>query len=437
MRIIKYECMLVKYEIAILLSVFKFLFVNNLQPLELGQWTAHIQPPANGKLSIEEQFVCFVCLSRFAVRLPFPMRLDELDYHLPREQIAQRPLDRREASRLLFLDRSSGLFEDQFFAEFPSLLRGDELLVFNNARVIPARLFGRRAGVHSQPPSRATRSEHLTGKVEIFLTRELDPETWEALVRPGRKMQVGERVLFGEGELEAEVLSRGQLGMRTLRFISHDQSSISQHFERLGHVPLPPYIDRADETSDRERYQTVFAKRPGAIAAPTAGLHFSTEILEKIRARGVEICELTLHVGLGTFQPIHGETLESHVMHAESYEILAETADRIQAARDAGRPILAIGTTAVRALEDAALRAAESGSANLVLSGKAEARLFIVPGFRFRVVKGLLTNFHLPRSTLLALVCAFAGREHVLAAYNHAVEAGYRFYSYGDCQLIR
>ena len=437
MRIIKYECVFVKYEIAILLSVFKFLFVNNLQPLELGQWTAHIQPPANGKLSIEEQFVCFVSLSRFAVRLPFLMRLDELDYHLPREQIAQRPLDRREASRLLFLDRSSGLFEDQFFAEFPSLLQGDELLVFNNARVIPARLFGRRAGVQSQPPSRATRSEHLTGKVEIFLTRELDSETWEALVRPGRKMQVGERVLFGEGELEAEVLSRGQLGMRTLRFISHDQSSISQHFERLGHVPLPPYIDRADETSDRERYQTVFAKRPGAIAAPTAGLHFSTEILEKIRARGVEICELTLHVGLGTFQPIHGETLESHVMHAESYEILAETADRIQAARDAGRPILAIGTTAVRALEDAALRAAESGSANLVLSGKAEARLFIVPGFRFRVVEGLLTNFHLPRSTLLALVCAFAGREHVLAAYNHAVEAGYRFYSYGDCQLIR
>jgi len=365
------------------------------------------------------------------------MRLDELDYHLPREQIAQRPLDRREASRLLFLDRSSGLFEDGLFAELPSLLRGDELLVFNNARVIPARLFGRRAGVHSQPPSRATRSEHLTGKVEIFLTRELDSETWEALVRPGRKMQVGERVLFGEGELEAEVLSRGQLGMRTLRFISHDQRSISQHFERLGHVPLPPYIDRADETSDRERYQTVFAKCPGAIAAPTAGLHFSTEILEKIRARGVEICELTLHVGLGTFQPIHGETLESHVMHAESYEILAETADRIQAARDAGRPILAIGTTVVRALEDAALRAGESGSSNLVLAGKADAQLFIVPGFRFRVVEGLLTNFHLPRSTLLALVCAFAGREHVLAAYSHAVEAGYRFYSYGDCLLVR
>ena len=365
------------------------------------------------------------------------MRLDELDYRLPREQIAQRPLDRREASRLLFVNRSSGAFEDRFFTEIPNLLRGDELLVFNNARVIPARLFGRRAGVHSQPPSRATKAEHLTGKVEIFLTRELDSETWEALVRPGRKMPVGERVLFGEGELEAEVLSRSQLGLRTLRFISKDQGSISQHFERLGHVPLPPYIERADETFDRERYQTIFAKRPGAVAAPTAGLHFSTEILEKIRAQGVETCELTLNVGLGTFQPIHSGTLEGHVMHSESYEIPKETANRIQAARDAGHPILAIGTTVVRALENAALRAAESGSSNLVLAGKADAQLFIVPGFRFRVVEGLLTNFHLPRSTLIALVCAFAGREQILAAYEHAVEAGYRFYSYGDCMLIR
>jgi S-adenosylmethionine:tRNA ribosyltransferase-isomerase len=365
------------------------------------------------------------------------MRLDELDYHLPREQIAQRPLDRREASRLLLLNRLSRVFEDRHFAEFPAVLHGDELLVFNNARVIPARLFGRRVGVHAQPSSRATKAEHLTGRVEIFLTRQLAPDTWEALVRPGRKMQTGERVLFGEGEVEAEVIARGELGLRTLRFVSHDQRGISEHLERLGHVPLPPYIDRADETSDRERYQTVFAKNPGAIAAPTAGLHFSSEILERIRVRGVEICELTLDVGLGTFQPIHGETLEGHSMHAESYDIPIETAERIQAARDAGRPILAGGTTVVRALEDAALRAAESGSATLVLPGKAEARLFIVPGFRFRVVQGLLTNFHLPRSTLLALVCAFAGRENVLAAYNHAVQAEYRFYSYGDCMLIR
>jgi S-adenosylmethionine:tRNA ribosyltransferase-isomerase len=365
------------------------------------------------------------------------MRLDELDYHLPQQQIAQRPLERREASQLLLLDRSSGEFNDRRFEEFPTLLQGHELLVLNNARVIPARLFGRRAGVHAQPPSRATGAEHLTGKVEVFLTRQIEVDTWEALVRPGRKMPVGERVLFGEGELEGEICTRGELGLRTLRFVSHDQQSVAQHFERLGHVPLPPYIERADETADRERYQTVFAKRPGAIAAPTAGLHFSPEILEKIRARGVEICELTLDVGLGTFQPVHSESLEGHIMHAESYEIPAETAERIQAARGASRRIIAVGTTVVRALEDAAVRAAEAGSSSVVLAGKADARLFIVPGFRFRVVDGLLTNFHLPRSTLLALVCAFAGREHVLTAYKHAVEAGYRFYSYGDCMLIR
>jgi S-adenosylmethionine:tRNA ribosyltransferase-isomerase len=212
---------------------------------------------------------------------------------------------------------------------------------------------------------------------------------------------------------------------------------VQEHLERLGHTPLPPYIHRTDEDSDRERYQTIFAKQPGAIAAPTAGLHFTPEILQRIGTRGIEICELTLDVGLGTFQPVHSETLEKHIMHAEAYEIPAATANRIMQARAARRPILAIGTTVVRALEAAALRAAESGSTDLLLAGKADARLFIYPGFRFRVADAVLTNFHLPRSTLLALVCAFAGREKVLAAYNHAVQAGYRFYSYGDCMLIR
>jgi len=365
------------------------------------------------------------------------MRLEELDYHLPPEQIAQRPLDRRDASRLLLMNRSRGALEDRRFAEFPDLLYGNELLVLNNARVIPARLFGRRAGVHSQKPSRSTRAEHLTGKVEVLLTRLIGDDTWETLVRPGRKMHLGERVLFGDGELEAEVTARGEFGLRTLRFLAHDQRAVNEHFERLGHVPLPPYIERADETADRERYQTVFAKRPGAIAAPTAGLHFSQEVLKRIRERGVGICELTLDVGLGTFQPVHGETLEGHVMHSEWYEISRETADSINAAHAAGRPLLAIGTTVVRALEDAAQRAAEAGSAEVVLPGKAEAQLFITQGFRFHIVNQLLTNFHLPRSTLLALICAFAGREHVLAAYKHALDVGYRFYSYGDCMLIR
>jgi S-adenosylmethionine:tRNA ribosyltransferase-isomerase len=365
------------------------------------------------------------------------MRLDDLDYRLPESQIAQRPLERRDASRLLELSRLGGSLQDRLFTDLPDLLRGDELVVLNNARVIPARLFGRRAGVHSQAPSRATRSEHLTGKVEVFLTRQLDPQTWEALVRPGRKMQTGERLYFGEGELEGEVISRGELGLRTLHFVSRDTDGVSEHLERLGHVPLPPYIHRTDEPGDRERYQTVFAKEPGAIAAPTAGLHFTPEILDKIRARGIETCELTLDVGLGTFQPVHTETLEEHVIHSESYEVPAQTAQRIKEAHAAGRPILAIGTTVVRALEAAALRAVESNSAELLVPGKADASLFIYPGFQFRVVDALLTNFHLPRSTLLALVCAFAGREKVIAAYNHAVEAGYRFYSYGDCMLIR
>ena len=365
------------------------------------------------------------------------MRLDELDYHLPPEQIAQRPLDRRDASRLLLLNRSSGAFEDRQFSEFPDLLTGNELLVFNNARVIPARLFGRRAGMRSQKPSRSKRAEHLTGKVEVLLTRRVADNTWEALVRPGRKMHLGERVLFGEGELEAEIVAREEFGLRTLRFVSHDQRTMNEHLERLGHVPLPPYIERADETADRERYQTVFAKNPGAIAAPTAGLHFSEQILKRIHAQGAETCELTLDVGLGTFQPVHGETLEGHVMHSESYEIPSEAAEQINTASATGRPVLAIGTTVVRALEDSALRTGDTGSSNLVTAGKAEAKLFITPGFRFRAVTGLLTNFHLPRSTLLALVSAFAGRGNILAAYRHAVEAGYRFYSYGDCMLIR
>jgi len=365
------------------------------------------------------------------------MRLDDLDYSLPPGQIAQRPLERRDSSRVLVLTRSEGNLDDRFFVDLPHLLRGDELIVLNNTRVIPARLFGRCAGVHAQPPSRSTRREHLTGEVEVFLTRQLDPQTWEALVRPGRKMQIGERVLFGEGELEAEVISRGELGLRTLRFVSRDTGGVSEHLERLGRIPLPPYIHRTDDDSDRARYQTIFAKRPGAIAAPTAGLHFTPEILEKIRGRGIDICELTLDVGLGTFQPVHSEMLEDHVMHAESYEIPFQTTQRIMEARAAGRPILAVGTTVVRALEASALRAAESGSPELLVAGKADARLFIYPGYQFRVVDALLTNFHLPRSTLLALVCAFAGRENVLSAYCHAVQAGYRFYSYGDCMLIR
>jgi S-adenosylmethionine:tRNA ribosyltransferase-isomerase len=367
--------------------------------------------------------------------------VSEFDYQLPPSQIAQRALGQRDASRMLVLTRETGLWMDREFRELPELLRGDELLVFNNARVIPARLLGRRAGVHAQRPSRATAREHLSGIVEVFLTKQTAPDTWEALVRPGRKLGVGERVLLGEGELEAEILSRGEYGLRTVRLSSNSGESSLKLIERLGHTPLPPYIEREDDAADRERYQTVFAKVPGAVAAPTAGLHFSAEMMERLRAKGVESCELTLNVGLGTFQPIHGEELEQHVMHEESYEISGETAGAIARARAAGRHVVAIGTTVVRALEDSAQRLGaqnDSGrSGGLLQAGQADARIFITPGHSFKVVDTLLTNFHLPRSTLLALVCAFAGREKVLAAYRHAVEARYRFYSYGDCMLIR
>lgn len=365
------------------------------------------------------------------------MLVSELDYRLPPELIAQRPLAERDSSRMLLIDRASGDVQDGSFSTLPDTLRGHELLVFNNARVIPARLFGRRAGVHAQPPSRASAREHLTGTVEVFLSRQVATDVWEALVRPGRKLPSGEYVVFGEGELEAEIISRGELGLRTVRFVSGDDKTPAQHIERLGHVPLPPYIEREDEISDRERYQTVFAKVPGAVAAPTASLHFSAPMMERLRAKGIETCEITLDVGLGTFQPIHSETLEGHVIHEESYEIGEATALAVENARKEKRPVIAIGTTVVRALEDSARRAAEDKHGQLLLAGPSEARIFIVPGHDFRAVDGLLTNFHLPRSTLLALVCAFAGRERVLAAYEHAVAAGYRFYSYGDCMLIR
>jgi|SRR5882724_7792873 len=365
------------------------------------------------------------------------MRVKELEFELPPERIAQRPLPRRESSRLLQLDRSTGAFKDGKFADFASLLRGDEVLVLNNARVIPARLFGKRAGLQPGSSSYVAKNGKLSGRVEVFLLRRVEHNVWQALVRPGRKMQLGERVSFGDGELEGEVIARGDLGERTIRFCAHDAISVGEHLEELGHVPLPPYIDREDEPSDRERYQTIFATQPGAVAAPTAGLHFTPEILEAIRQRGVEICELTLDVGLGTFQRVHTETLEDHPIHAESYEIPEDSAERIRAGKAVGRPIVAIGTTAVRALEDSALRVAATSARGLIAAGKTDARVFITPGFDFRVVDALLTNFHLPRSTLLALVCAFAGRENVLSAYRHAISAGYRFYSYGDCMWIR
>ncbi|MBI3406334.1 MAG: tRNA preQ1(34) S-adenosylmethionine ribosyltransferase-isomerase QueA [Acidobacteria bacterium] len=366
------------------------------------------------------------------------MRLSEFDYHLPQERIAQQPLANREASRMLLLDREKGNWEDREFADLPRILQGDELVVLNNTRVLPARLFGKRIGIHSEPIGKhsSTAGEYLTAQIEVLLTRQTGETIWQALVRPGRKVRVGERIQFGEGELEAEVIGRGDLGLREIR-LHATNGNVREQIERLGHMPLPPYIDRADDATDRERYQTVFAKETGAVAAPTAGLHFTPSILEQLTNRGVETCEITLHVGLGTFRPIHEEEIEHHKMHAEEYEISPEAAERVCSARAAGRRILAVGTTVVRALEDAAAKMKEGGCSALVGAGRAEASIFIRPGHRFLAVDQMLTNFHLPKSTLLVLVCAFAGREPVLRAYQHAVDSGYRFYSYGDCMLIR
>ena len=367
------------------------------------------------------------------------MRLSEFDYVLPAASIAQNPLEERSAARMLLLERASGAVEDGHFRELPSRLRGDELIVVNNARVIPARLFAHRLGSRAEPIGKNNPSprEYLGSRIEVLLARRIEADLWEALVRPGRKVRNGEHLVFEGAKLEAEVVGRGAYGLRQLRFHS-DSGVVSEIIDKIGHVPLPPYIRRVDEAADRDRYQTVFAKQPVAVAAPTAGLHFTPGIIKELRQRGIEIAEITLEVGLATFQPIRTEDLEGHVMHSEGYEISPHAAAAIVEARSQRRPILAVGTTVVRALEDAAERSSLAGGAHELISpGRASANIFIRPGHRFALVDQLLTNFHLPRSTLLVLVCAFAGREAVLAAYRHAVASGYRFYSYGDCMLIR
>jgi S-adenosylmethionine:tRNA ribosyltransferase-isomerase len=376
----------------------------------------------------------------------------DFDFDLPEEQIAQEPPADRAGARMMVLNREAGAWDgtepdawqdrqwqDRWFRELPEMLRAGDLLVMNDSRVIPARLYAHRAGLHTQANHRTT------GRVQVLLAEQLSEWEWKALVRPGRKVLTGEALDFlphdetagaktgrvaegAQAELRAEVTAHGEFGERTLRF-----EPVADFFgvvERLGHMPLPPYIHRKDRAGDRERYQTVYARERGSVAAPTAGLHFTPEILAAIRARGVEIATVTLHVGLGTFQPVRVERVEEVRLHAERYTISPEMAAALNRARREGRRIVAAGTTTVRTLEHCALQGEEfaphSGSTSI----------FIAPGFEFRVVGALLTNFHLPQSTLLMLVSAFAGRERVLAAYRHAVAAGYRFFSYGDCMFV-
>jgi len=371
------------------------------------------------------------------------MLVSDFDFHLPEELIAQTPPAVRGSSRMLRVNRATGAVEDDHFRNLPQHLRSGDLLILNDSRVLPARLYAVRAGLTTQ-----ANSPSPSGRIEVLLTQQLTPNEWSALVRPGRKVPVGETLLFyptnpgtpcldsetWEGAapiLTAEVLSAGEFGERTLRFTP--DPLFLQKLDQIGHMPLPPYIHRDDSQDDKSRYQTVYANAPGSAAAPTAGLHFTPEILAELQACGVQVERITLHVGLGTFQPVRVERLEDIRLHTEHYTLPAATAAAINAARKDGRRIIAAGTTTTRTLEHcAAIGNLEphSGSTNI----------FIQPGHQFRVINGLLTNFHLPQSTLLMLVSAFLGpeqgRERALAAYAHAVHEKYRFFSYGDCMLI-
>jgi S-adenosylmethionine:tRNA ribosyltransferase-isomerase len=334
---------------------------------------------------------------------------EDFDYHLPDAAIAQRPGERGR-SRLLVLD-AEGAERHRTVADLPAILRPGDLLVVNDTRVIPARLFGRR-----RPGG---------GRVELLLAEKRGAREWDALVKPGRRTRPGTVIDF-DGGLTAEVGEAGADGRRRVRF----SAEVEPHLERFGHVPLPPYVKRPDDRADRDDYQTVFARHPGAIAAPTAGLHFTPELLAELAERGVDRTEVTLHVGLGTFKPVTATLVHEHRMDAERYTVPAAAAAAIAETRRRGGRVVAVGTTVVRTLESAA------ETDGTVRTGGGSTELFITPGYRFRVVDVLLTNFHLPRSTLLMLVSAFAGRERVLAAYRQAVEHGYRFYSYGDAMLV-
>lgn len=346
------------------------------------------------------------------------MRVSDFDFELPDELIAQVAAPRGE-SRLLVLHRDTGSLDDAGIEDLPRHLAPGDLLVVNDTRVLAARLLGHRV------PS--------GGAVECLLLRRVEGEVWEALVHPGQKLKPGARVRFegDAGALTAEILERRFSGRRTLRLEAEGGAGVDALVDALGHIPLPPYIRRADTPADHERYQTVYAAHRGSVAAPTAGLHFTAAILHALEQRGIERAEITLHVGYGTFKPVRTGTVEDHVVDPEPYEIGGRAAAMINRALDEGRRIVAVGTTTTRALEDAAIR-----GGGRVRTGAADATTFIYPGFDFQVIGGLLTNFHLPQSSLLMLVAAFAGRERILSAYHEAVARRYRFYSYGDATLI-
>jgi S-adenosylmethionine:tRNA ribosyltransferase-isomerase len=343
------------------------------------------------------------------------MKLSDFNYDLPEELIAQTALDDRESSRMLLVSREDGNWKDSRFSELVSLIRPGDLLVVNNSRVFPARLKGTR--------------EPTKGSVELLMLSEIEKDEWEVLARPARRVNRGDLITFGRS-LIAEVVEIGENGKRRVRF--NYEGDLQSILEEIGETPLPPYIKREKEkiVSDRERYQTVYAAKTGSIAAPTAGLHFTDGILERIKERGAKVAEITLHVGYGTFEPVRVENIEEHKVLPERFHISERASDLINSTKKGGGRIIAVGTTTVRALESNVNRE------GLVLPGNSVAQLTIRPGYKFEIVDSLLTNFHLPCSSLLLLVAAFAGRDLVLKAYKHAVSNRYRFYSYGDCMLI-
>lgn len=351
------------------------------------------------------------------------MLVRDFDFELPPRLIAQQPPASRGGARLLRLDRATGRTEHHAVADLPALLAPGDLLVVNNTRVFPARLIGRRV------PS--------GGAVECLLVAKTadasgGEEVWEALMHPGQKLKPGARVVFqGVETLHAEVLERRFFGRRLIRLWTGSRAPVRDVVDRIGHVPLPPYVKRPDNDDDRQRYQTIFARERGSIAAPTAGLHFHELLVSALGDRGVDVAEITLHVGYGTFQPVRAALVEEHRLDSEAFSISGRAAATINRALDERRRIVAVGTTTTRTLESVA-----RAHAGRIAPGAGSTDLFIYPGFEFLVVAGLMTNFHLPMSSLVMLVCAFAGRETVLAAYREAVAAGYRFYSYGDAMLI-
>jgi S-adenosylmethionine:tRNA ribosyltransferase-isomerase len=345
--------------------------------------------------------------------------LSDFDYHLPPHLIAQAPAPERARARLLVLDRVSGELTHASVADLPTFLKRGDLLVVNNTRVFPARLLGRRV------PS--------GGAVECLLLGRREDDRWDALVHPGQKLGPHARAVFeaNDRRLHIEVVARHFHGRRTIRVWRDEGGDVDEVIDAIGHVPLPPYIKRSDQADDRDRYQTLFARVRGSVAAPTAGLHFTPKVIDDLAKGGIERVEITLHVGYGTFKPIRSACVEDHHVDAETYEVPAATADEINRALDEKRRVIAVGTTTTRTLETAA----RLGGGRLV-AGAGVTDLYIHPGFSFNVVGALITNFHLPRSSLLVLVCAFAGRDRILAAYQEAVTCGYRFYSYGDAMLI-